>query len=157
VTPAILLLRSLDIDHEVIEYEHDPAHPSYGDEAAEALGVDPTSIFKTLLVNLDDGSTAVGIVPVTCTLDLKAIAVAAGAKRAHMTDQREAERRTGYVVGGISPFGQKQPSPTFVDEWATAFDLVHCSGGRRGLEIAVPPAAFVEALGATFAPIASWP
>jgi Cys-tRNA(Pro)/Cys-tRNA(Cys) deacylase len=157
VTPAIVLLRSLGIAHEVMEYEHDPAHPSYGDEAAEALGVEPSSIFKTLLVHLDDGSAAVGVVPVTCTLDLKAIAAAAGVKRARMTEPDEAERRTGYVIGGISPFGQKQPAPTFVDEWATAFDVVHCSGGRRGLEVAVAPDAFVVALGATFAPIASWP
>lgn len=157
MTPAIVLLRSLDIAHEVIEYDHDTAHPSYGREAADALGVDPTSIFKTLLVTLDTGAIAVGVVPVTCTLDLKAIAGAAEAKRARMTDPGEAERRTGYVVGGISPFGQKQPSPTFVDEWAMAFDTVHCSGGRRGLEIRVAPDAFVEALGATFAPIASWP
>ena len=74
-----------------------------------------------------------------------------------MTDPADAERRTGYVVGGISPFGQRQPSPTFVDEWATALEEVHCSGGRRGLEVAVTPVAFEQALAASFAPIASWP
>ena len=156
MTPAIELLRSLGIEHSIEEYDHDPAHPSYGLEAAEALGVDPTSVFKTLLVTLDDGTHAVGIVPVEARLDLKAIAAAAGAKKAVMTDPAVAERRTGYVVGGISPFGQKQPSPTFVDEWATALDVVHCSGGRRGLEVGVAPSAFVAALGATFAPIAVW-
>ncbi len=157
MTPAIELLKSLGIDHQVVEYEHDPSAGSYGDEAAAALGVDADSIFKTLLVSLDDGRTAVGVVPVACTLDLKAIAVAAGSKRAQMADPKEAERRTGYVVGGISPFGQKRPSPTFVDEWATALDVVHCSAGRRGLEVGVPPEAFVAALDATFAPIAAWP
>ena len=156
MTPAIELLRALGIEHSIEEYQHDPAHPSYGLEAAEALGFDPTSVFKTLLVTLDDGTHAVGIVPVEARLDLKAIAAAAGAKKAVMTDPAVAERRTGYVVGGISPFGQKQPSPTFVDEWATALDVVHCSGGRRGLEVGVAPSAFVEALGATFAPIAVW-
>jgi len=157
MTPAIDLLRALGIDHEVVEYHHDPAHPSFGQEAVEALGVEADSVFKTLLVTLDDDSTVVGVVPVVCTLDLKALAAAAGAKRARMTDAAEAERRTGYVLGGISPFGQKRPSPTFVDEWATALEVVHCSAGRRGLEVAVAPGAFVSALDATFAPISVWP
>ena len=156
MTPAIELLRRLDVAHEVVEYDHDPDRRSYGEEAAAALGVDPDTVFKTLLVTLDDGSTAVGVVPVTATLDLKAIARAAGAKRATMTDPAGAERRTGYVVGGISPFGQKHTSPTFVDEWATALDTMHCSGGRRGLELAVAPRVFTEVLGAVFAPIATW-
>lgn len=156
MTPAIDLLRRLRIEHTIEEYDHDPDHPSYGDEAAEALGLDPDSVFKTLLVTLDDGSHAVAVVPVGARLDLKAIAAAAGAKKAAMTDPAVAERRTGYVVGGISPFGQKRVLPTFVDEWATALDVIHCSGGRRGLEIGVAPDAFVDALGAEFAPIAAW-
>ena len=157
MTPAIELLQKLDIRHEIIEYEHDPAASSYGDEAVAATGVDATSVFKTLMVTLDDGSMAVGVVPVAAKLDLKAIAAAAGSKRARMADPAVAERRTGYVAGGISPFGQKHACPVFVDEWATALDLVYCSGGRRGLEIAVPPEAFTEAVGAEFAAIASWP
>jgi len=157
VTPAIELLRSLGIDHQISEYEHDPNHPSYGDEAAEALGVEPNTVFKTLMVSLDDGRHAVAVVPVSCTLDLKAIAAAANAKKARLTEAATAERLSGYVVGGISAFGQKRPGAVFVDEWATALDLMHCSGGRRGLEIGVSPQAFVEALGATFAAIASWP
>jgi Cys-tRNA(Pro)/Cys-tRNA(Cys) deacylase len=156
MTPAIERLRELGIAHEILEYDHDPDHPSYGEEAAEALGVEADCVFKTLLVTLDDGDIAVGIVPVSAMLDLKAIAVAAGAKKATMTDPADAERRTGYVVGGISPFGQKRAAPTFVDEWATALDVVHCSGGRRGLEISVAPSAFAEVLDATFAPIAAW-
>ncbi len=157
MTPAIELLRALGIDHEVVEYHHDASHRSFGQEAVEALGVDAESVFKTLLVTLDDGSTVVGVVPVACTLDLKALAAAAGAKRARMTPPAEAERRTGYVVGGISPFGQKRPSPTYVDEWASALDVVHCSAGRRGLEVALAPEAFVTALQARFAPISVWP
>jgi len=157
VTPAIELLEKLGIKHEIIEYHHDPSASSYGDEAVEATGVEPTSVFKTLMVTLDNGSMVVGVVPVAARLDLKAIASAAGSKRARMADPAAAERRTGYVAGGISPFGQKHTSPVFVDEWATVLDLVYCSGGRRGLEIAVAPEAFELALGAEFAPIASWP
>lgn len=156
MTPAIDRLRELGIAFETAAYDHDPNHPSFGEEAAEALGTDPDSIFKTLLVSLDDGSVAVGVVPVRARLDLKAIAAAAGAKRATMADPAVAERRTGYVVGGISPFGQKQLAPTFVDEWATALDTVWCSAGRRGLEVGVEPSAFTIALDATFAPVASW-
>ncbi len=157
VTPAIELLEKLGIEHGIIEYQHDPAVTSYGDEAVDATGVDATSVFKTLMVTLDDNSMAVGVVPVAARLNLKAIASAAGSKRARMADPADAERRTGYVAGGISPFGQRHPSPVFVDEWATALELVYCSGGRRGLEIAVSPEAFVVALGAEFAAIASWP
>ncbi len=156
MTPAIDLLRELGIDHSTLEYDHDPAHGSYGSEAAEALDLDVDSVFKTLLVTLDGSSHAVAVVPVGAQLDLKAIAAAAGAKRAVMTDPAVAERRTGYVVGGISPFGQKRLSPTFVDEWAVALEVVHCSGGRRGLEVGVAPSVFVEVLDATFVAIAAW-
>jgi len=156
VTPAIDLLRRLGVVHTVTEYNHDPAHPSFGEEATEALGVEAESVFKTLMVTLDDGTSAVGVVPVAARLDLKAIAAAAGSKKAVMTEPAEAERRSGYVVGGISPFGQKRPAPTFVDEWATTLEMMHCSGGRRGLEISVAPSAFADVLGATFAPIAAW-
>jgi Cys-tRNA(Pro)/Cys-tRNA(Cys) deacylase len=156
VTPAIEILRELGIPHEILEYQPDRSRSSYGRQAAEALEVEPERVFKTLLVTLDDGSVAVGMVPVDARLDLKAIAAAAGAKRALMTSPAEAERRTGYVVGGISPFGQKRTAPTFVDECATAFDLVFCSAGRRGLEICLAPSAFVAVLSADFAPIAVW-
>ena len=157
MTPAIELLRSLGIEHRVVQYDHDPDHSSFGEEAVEALGIEPESTFKTLMVTLDDGRNAIGVVPVPCKLDLKAIAAAAGAKKARMTDPAEAERRSGYVVGGISPFGQKQVVATFVDEWATAHDRIYSSGGRRGLEVVVGADAFVDALDATFAPIAAWP
>jgi Cys-tRNA(Pro)/Cys-tRNA(Cys) deacylase len=156
MTPALELLRSLGIEHEIVQYDHDSNHPSFGMEAVEALGLDPDATFKTLMVTLDDGRHAIGVVPVSCTLDLKAIAAAAGAKKARMTDPAEAERRSGYVVGGISPFGQKHVLPTFVDEWATALDRIHCSGGRRGLEVVVDAEAFKIALGASFPAIAVW-
>lgn len=156
MTPAVELLRSLGIEHEIVQYDHDPNHPSFGEEAVEALGVEPDAAFKTLMVTLDDDRHAIGVVPVSCTLNLKAIATAAGAKKARMTEPAEAERRSGYVVGGISPFGQKQVLPTFVDEWATALDRVYCSGGRRGLEVVVSARAFELALGATFPAIAVW-
>jgi len=157
MTPAIEILRSLGIEHDVVEYHHDPTHGSFGMEAAAALGVEADSIFKTLMVTLDDATTAIGIVPVVCTLDLKAVAKSAGAKKAAMTDPEEAERRSGYVIGGISPFGQKRPSPTFLDEWATAHERIHCSGGRRGLEVGVAPQDLVAVLDAVVAPIAVWP
>ncbi len=156
MTPAIELLRRLGVDHRITEYDHDPDHPSFGEEAAAALGVEPDSVFKTLLATLDDGRIVVAVVPVAARLDLKSLAAAAGAKRAVMTDPVAAERHSGYVVGGISPFGQRRPAPTFVDDWATAFDEIHCSGGRRGLELSISPRTFAEVLGATFAPIASW-
>jgi|DEB0MinimDraft_10_1074344.scaffolds.fasta_scaffold00823_4 Cys-tRNA(Pro)/Cys-tRNA(Cys) deacylase len=157
MTPAIELLRRLGIDHTVDSYEHDPGHASYGLEAAEALNLDPDQVFKTLMVTLDNNRTAIGIVPVRCTLDLKAIATAADAKKARMTDPAEAERRSGYVVGGISPFGQRRNQTTIVDSSALDHLRVHCSGGRRGLEVGVSPDAFVSVLDARFAPIAIWP
>ena len=151
VTPAVDLLRRLGIEHRVVAYDHDPSHPSFGDEAVEALGVPPEHVFKTLMVTLDGGSHALGVIPVAERLDLKAIAAAAGAKRAVMTDPAVAERRSGYVVGGISPFGHRRPCPVFVDEWAALLEEVFCSAGRRGLEIAVAPDAFARAVGARFA------
>ena len=155
MTPAVELLRSLGIDHRIVEYDHDPDHPSFGDEAVEALGVDPGLVFKTLMVTLDDGSHAVGVIPVNTRLDLKAIAAVAGGKRAAMTDPTLAERRSGYVVGGISPFGQKRVVPTFVDDSALTADEIYCSAGRRGIELVVAPGAFAEALGATFTAIST--
>ena len=155
MTPAVELLRRLGIEHRVVEYHHDPSHPSFGEEAVEALGVDPAQVFKTLMVTLDDGNHAVGVIPVNTRLDLKAIAAAAGAKRAAMTDPAEAERRSGYVVGGISPFGQKRVAPTFVDEWALAADEIYCSAGRRGVELVIAPSVFEQALGAVYAAIST--
>ena len=123
------------------DYEHDPNAGSYGLEAAAALGVDEARVFKTLLVSLQGGTAplAVGIVPVESQLDLKAFAAVAGAKKASMADPKQAERVTGYVVGGISPLGQKKSLPTIIDTSATEFDTVYVSAGRRGLEIELAP------------------
>jgi Cys-tRNA(Pro)/Cys-tRNA(Cys) deacylase len=126
------------IAYEVRPYEHDPAAASYGLEAAQALGVEPARVFKTLLVDTDRG-LGVGIVPVDTTLDLKAIAAALGAKKATMADPKVAERATGYVVGGISPVGQKKALPTVLDESATTYPTVLVSGGKRGLDLELAP------------------
>ena len=141
MTPAIKTAEKARIVFTVHDYEHDPNADSYGLEAATALGVDATRVFKTLLVSLQGGTAplAVGIVPVESQLDLKAFAAVAGAKKASMADSKQAERVTGYVVGGISPLGQKKSLPTIIDTSATEFDTVYVSAGRRGLEIELAP------------------
>jgi Cys-tRNA(Pro)/Cys-tRNA(Cys) deacylase len=133
-------------------YQHDPAAASYGLEAAELLGLDPEQVLKTLFTRVD-GRLVVGIVPVSAQLDLKAVAAAVGGKRAVMADPADAERATGYVVGGISPGGQKRRHPTVLDASALAFETVYVSGGRRGLDLGLAPADLVRVTGATTAPI----
>jgi Cys-tRNA(Pro)/Cys-tRNA(Cys) deacylase len=152
-TPATSALRAAGIAFVEHEYRHDPGADGYGLEAAAALGADPDRVFKTLLVDVD-GSIVVGIVPVSGRLDLKALASAVGGRRAEMADPALAQRRTGYVVGGISPIGQKTPSPTVLDETAELWDTVFVSGGRRGLDVELSPADLVAATSATVAPIA---
>lgn len=137
-TPATLALTRAGIPHTVHPYEHDPAAASYGLEAAEALGLDPAQVFKTLLAQAD-GRLVVGVVPVTGQLDLKALAAAVGAKKATMADPGDAERVTGYVVGGISPIGQKRRLDTVVDDSALEHETVYVSGGRRGLDLGLAP------------------
>jgi Cys-tRNA(Pro)/Cys-tRNA(Cys) deacylase len=152
-TPATVALTAAGIPFTAHPYHHDPAASSFGLEAADALGVEPERVFKTLLADTDLG-LVVGVVPVTGMLDLKALAAAVGAKRATMADPVVAERRTGYVVGGISPVGQKTAHVTVVDETAQLFDTVFVSGGKRGLDIELTPDDLVRATGATFAPVA---
>jgi len=154
MTPATKALDALGVAYRTVSYDHDPSSASYGTEAAELLGLDPETVFKTLLAEID-GSLVVACVPVAGMLDLKALARAADAKRAVMADAATAERSTGYVVGGISPLGQRRSLPTFIDEWCEACDEIHISGGRRGLEIVIAPSALIVALGATVAPIAT--
>lgn len=149
MTPAIKLLQKRGTAHRVVSYDHDPTASSYGSEAAEALGLDPAVVYKTLLADLDGGETVVAVVPVTGRLSLKALARAAGAKKATMADPAAAERLTGYVVGGISPLGQRRRLRTFIDTTATELAEVHVSGGRRGLEIAIAPEALTDLLEAT--------
>ena len=152
-TPATVALTAAGIPFTAHPYEHDPSAPSFGLEAAEALGVEPDRVFKTLLADTDLG-LVVGVVPVTGMLDLKALAAAVGAKRATMADPAVAERRTGYVVGGISPVGQKTRHTTVVDETAQLFDTVFVSGGKRGFDVELSPADLLRATDGTFGAIA---
>ena len=152
-TPATTALTRAGVDFGVHPYEHDPAAPSYGLEAAEALGVPAEQVFKTLLVEGERG-LAVGVVPVSRTLDLKAVAAALGVKKVVMAQPAAAERTTGYVVGGISPVGQKKALPTVVDDSALGFERVYVSGGRRGLDLSLSPIDLVRVTGATCASIA---
>ncbi|MDZ4093267.1 MAG: Cys-tRNA(Pro) deacylase [Arthrobacter sp.] len=146
-TPATAALAAAGVPFVAHPYSHDPAAASYGLEAAEVLGVDPARVFKTLMVDVD-GRLAVGVVPVSGNLDLKAMAAALGGKKAAMADPAAAERRTGYVLGGISPLGQRQPSPTVVDDSALGLDTILVSGGRRGLDIELSPAELIRLTGA---------
>jgi len=152
-TPATVALTKAKAEFSTHAYEHDPAAKSYGLEAAEALGLAPEQVFKTLLVEVD-GKLTVGVVPVDKQLDLKAIAAAAGGKKAVMADPAAAERTTGYVVGGISPIGQKRALPTVVDSTASDHPTVYVSGGRRGLDIGLSPADLITVTNARTAAIA---
>ncbi|AMB58206.1 Cys-tRNA(Pro) deacylase [Microterricola viridarii] len=152
-TPATVALGQAGIHFTPHLYHHDAAATNFGLEAAEKLGLDPERVFKTLLADAD-GQLVVGIVPVTGTLDLKALAAALGAKKAVMADVALAERKTGYVVGGISPIGQKQAHPTVIDESAILFDTVFVSGGRRGFDIELSPDDLAAVTAGRFAPIA---
>lgn len=157
MTPAINCAKKAGITFNVHEYQHDPAAESYGEEAAEALGLDPSLVFKTLLVSLTGhkSTLAVAVLPVTHMLSLKAIAKALGAKKAEMADPKLAERTTGYIVGGISPIGQKKALPTVIDSSAEALTALNVSAGRRGLEIELAPADLAKLTRAVFAPITS--
>ena len=137
MTPAIKHAEQEKISFEVHQYEHDPAVQAYGEEAAEAMGADASRVFKTLLIALNGESRnlAVAIVPVSSQLNLKAAASGFGAKKAKMADTRIAQNVTGYILGGISPLGQKKHLPTIIDESALTFESIFVSAGRRGLEI----------------------
>ncbi|MGW0761888.1 Cys-tRNA(Pro) deacylase [Streptomyces sp. NPDC002814] len=152
-TPATVALTAAGTDFTVHAYDHDPAHPSYGEEAAEAMGVSPERVFKTLVADVD-GALVVGVVPVSGSLDLKALATAVGGKKATMADPALAERTTGYVRGGISPLGQRKKLRTVLDASATAYDTVCVSAGRRGLEVELSPKDLTDLTNATLAPIA---
>jgi len=159
-TPAIDALRRAGISFAVLEYESPEAHgrdrdarPSYGREAATALGVDPARMFKTL-VAAADGRLIAALVPVDRELDLKRLASAAGARKAALADPAAAERATGYVVGGISPIGGRRTLPTYLDTSAEGAGMVYVSAGRRGLQLALDPADLVRATNATVADIA---
>ncbi|MPY52910.1 Cys-tRNA(Pro) deacylase [Streptomyces acidicola] len=152
-TPATVALTTAGVDFTVHSYEHDPSHPSYGEEAAEAMGVSPDRVFKTLVADVD-GTLVVAVVPVAGSLDLKALASAVGGKRAAMADPTLAERTTGYVRGGISPLGQRRRLRTVLDASAAAHATICVSAGRRGLEVELSPQDLLHLMEAVSAPIA---
>ncbi|MCT9144043.1 Cys-tRNA(Pro) deacylase [Streptomyces violarus] len=151
-TPATVALTTAGVDFTVHSYDHDPAHPSYGEEAAEAMGVSPDRVFKTLVADVD-GTLTVAVVPVAGQLDLKALASAVGGKRATMADPTLAERTTGYVRGGISPLGQRKRLPTVLDASASSHPTICVSAGRRGLEVELAPQALAKLTEAVLAPV----
>ncbi|KTC13650.1 MULTISPECIES: Cys-tRNA(Pro) deacylase [Pseudomonas syringae group] len=153
MTPALDLLKKVRAEHRVHSYEHDPKAASYGLEAAEKLGLEPARVFKTLLASTEKGELLVAVVPVVGTLDLKALAHAAGAKKTEMADPAAAQRSTGYLLGGISPLGQKKRLRTFIDETATPFETIFVSAGRRGLEVELSAQVLAAHTSATFAAI----
>lgn len=151
-TPATVALTAAGVEFTVHAYEHDPSHPSYGEEAAEAMGVSPDRVFKTLVADVD-GELTVAVVPVAGSLDLKALASAVGGKRAAMADPAAAERSSGYVRGGISPLGQRKRLRTVLDSSASAHATVCVSAGRRGLEVELAPEDLAKLTDAVLAPI----
>ena len=153
MTPGINVAKKHRIDYAVHEYDHDPTHPSYGTEAAEKLGIPDKRVFKTLVVSLSDNTLAVGVVPVCSMLNMKRIAKALGVKKAAMADRTDVERATGYVLGGVSPLGQKKRLKTVIDASASDHATIFVSAGRRGLEIELKPADLQKLVGGTFADI----
>ncbi|WP_343597223.1 Cys-tRNA(Pro) deacylase [Acinetobacter sp.] len=152
MTPACRLLKSKKIEFSVHEYEHDPQAKSFGLEAAEKLNLDVAEVFKTLLVT-DDKNHYVAILPVQHQLNLKKVAAALGCKKLHMADPKDAERLTGYLVGGISPLGQKKRLKTVVDRTAQSLTKMYVSGGKRGLDIGLNPNDLAQILDAKFADV----
>lgn len=153
-TPATALLTKAKVAFTLHPYDHDPRAEAFGEEAAAALGVAPERIFKTLIASVE-GKLVCGVVPVANRLDLKGLAAVVGAKRAEMADPAAAARATGYVVGGISPLGQKSRLRVVVDSSAEQFETVFVSAGKRGLQVELGPADLVRLTSATLAPIAS--
>jgi Cys-tRNA(Pro)/Cys-tRNA(Cys) deacylase len=153
-TPATALLTRAGVPYALHPYPHDPRADSFGEEAAAALGVDPARIFKTLIAAVD-GKLVCGVVPVARRLDLKALAGAVGGKRAELADPAAAARATGYVIGGISPIGQKSRLPVVIDTSAADWPTVFVSAGRRGLQVELAPADLLSATAARLAPVAS--
>jgi Cys-tRNA(Pro)/Cys-tRNA(Cys) deacylase len=154
MTPAVRTLEAARIEFSIHEYDRGDELKDFGREAAEALGLPDDQVFKTLVVEGDNG-LAVAVLPVSCMLSMKLVAAAFGIKRVVMADPRAAERSSGYVVGGISPLGQRKVLPTVIDETAVLFDEIYVSGGKRGMDIAVRPGDLVRILAAVVAPITS--
>ena len=153
MTPAINEAKKQKIAFKIHQYSHDPGHSSYGMEAAENLGIDADRVFKTLVLQLDNGTLTVGIVPVSGQLNMKQLARAAGGKKAAMADAGLVQRTTGYVLGGVSPLGQKKKLVTIIDASATNHETIFISGGRRGLDIELSPDDLCRLTSGVFAPI----
>lgn len=153
MTPGINAAKKAGITHKIHEYDHDPSNEHYGDEAVQKTGADPLQVFKTLVVTIDDKQMVVAVVPVAGMLSMKHIARAAGGKKAVMANPHDVQRSTGYVLGGVSPLGQKKRLKTFIDSSAEVFDTIYVSAGRRGLEIELSPADLVTLTAAKFAPL----
>lgn len=153
MTPAINSAKKAKIEFVVHHYEHDSGHCSYGQEASEKLAVVPERVFKTLVVKLDAKQLVVAILPVSFMLSMKRVAKACGAKKAEMADKVEVRNSTGYVLGGVSPLGQKKPLQTVIDSTAQQYPTIYISGGRRGLEIELNAQDLQTLTGASFAPI----
>lgn len=155
MTPAVVTLNRAQVPFQLHEYQHDSAHVGYGLEAAEKLQINPDQVFKTLMVNTEEQLLLVAMVPVSSTLNLKQLARLAGVKKVVMAEGQRVERATGYVLGGVSPLGQKRHWPSFLDDSAAHFQTIFVSGGRRGLEIELAPEALITLLVATVGPIAT--
>lgn len=155
MTPAINAAKKAKVDHKIHEYKHDPKAESYGDEAAKVLNIEPSQVFKTLLVALngDQKKLAIGVVPVSGQLDLKVMASALKVKKVVMANPEDAERATGYVVGGISPLGQKKRLPLVLDASASSFKTIFMSAGKRGLEIEMSSVDLLKLTAGVLAPI----
>lgn len=153
MTPGINVVKKNKIQHTLHEYHHDPSSASYGSEAARKLGISEDRVFKTLVVLLDGQALAVGVIPVCSMLNMKLMAKATGAKKAVMAEKAAVERATGYVLGGVSPLGQKKRLPTIIDASAQHFPTIFVSAGRRGLEIELVPDALRRLVNGSFASI----
>jgi len=151
MTPAIDQIKKAKIAYSVHEYTHSPSCSSYGEEAAEKLGLSIARVFKTLVIRLDDERLIIGILPVASMLNMKQIAKAAKAKKAVMAEKTLATKVTGYILGGVSPLGQKKKLPTFIDSSAANFPTIYISAGRRGLEIELRGEDLVELTGGVLA------
>ncbi len=156
MTPAVEAAKKAKIAFTLHQYRHDPSAKSFGEEAVQALGLNPERVFKTLIASAEGDRTqlVVAVIPVAKHLDLKALASVVGAKRMAMANEADAERTTGYVVGGISPLGQRKQLPLILDESALRFETIYVSAGKRGLEIELAPHDLVRLSAGKPAPVA---